>query len=323
MIRTARSAVETPSAARATWNQYPCGNMIRIRTVAERNRSLANLNRLAVQLADRGPQIIDDFLSTANELRQTSEALRSILSSDNAERVDAVITNVVTTSENISELSIEARQYLQALAGPEVAEQVQQVLTNTDSAARELNAMMGQTRDQLGRILTDDYGLAVVDADQIAREVVVPGGPCLDEIAMRFGPEVLLDDGSLNRAVLRARIMADPDERKALEAITHPAIFAAMRARLATLASDGRRFAVVEAALMVETGSYRLYPELIVVSCAPEVQIRRVMARDGIDEVQARQTLAAQLPLREKEAVATHVIRNAQGCSRRRRRRRR
>ncbi|TNE88250.1 MAG: dephospho-CoA kinase, partial [Deltaproteobacteria bacterium] len=168
-------------------------------------------------------------------------------------------------------------------------------------------------KSTVASLLAERYGLPVVDADQVAREIVAPGEPALAAIAERFGDGVLQADGTLDRAVLRERIMANADDRAALNAITHPAIFVRMRERLAELEAAGHADAVVEAALMVETGSYRMYPVLLVVSCDPETQVQRVMVRDGVDEAQARQTLAAQLPLAEKEAVATHVIKNDNG----------
>ncbi len=109
---------------------------------------------------------------------------------------------------------------------------------------------------------------------------------------------------------MRARIAHDPDARRALEAITHPRIFAATAAALRDLAEAGTPLAGVEAALMVETGSWRLYDALVVVSAAPETQLARVLARDGGSEADARALLATQLPLADKEAVATFVVRN-------------
>lgn len=158
--------------------------------------------------------------------------------------------------------------------------------------------------------LLRDRGAAVIDADQVARDVVAAGQPALAQIVAAFGAEVLAPDGTLDRAAMRARIGRDPDARRTLEAITHPAIRAAIDARLAALAAAGAPLAIVEAALMVETGSYRLYDQVVVVTCAPERQLARVMARDGGDEAQARAIIGAQLPLAEKERVATHLIRN-------------
>lgn len=164
-------------------------------------------------------------------------------------------------------------------------------------------------KSTVGRLLAG-WGVPVIDADQVAREVVEPGQPALAGIVEAFGPEVLGPDGHLDRAAMRRRISADPEARRRLEALTHPAIRAAIAHRLAALAAEGRPLAVVEAALMVETGSYRLYPELVVVSCDPATQLARLRARDGATEAEARAMVATQLPLADKEAVATHVIRN-------------
>lgn len=153
-------------------------------------------------------------------------------------------------------------------------------------------------------------GVPVIDADQVSREVVAPPSPALDEIAARFGPEVIRADGTLDRKALGAKVVGDPAARRDLEAITHPRIRAAIDAALARLAAEGHPMAAVEAALMVETGSYRIYDALLVVSASPEVQLRRLMSREGLDEAAARAWLATQLPLSEKEKVATAVIIN-------------
>ena len=164
-------------------------------------------------------------------------------------------------------------------------------------------------KSTVGRILAG-MGVPVIDADRVARDVVEPGTPALAEVVEAFGPAVLDADGRLDRAAMRRRIASDPDARRTLEAITHPAIREAIGARLLALARQGSAAAVVEAALLVETGSYRMYPALVVVSADPEVQVRRVMARDGVSEADARALVAAQLPMADKERVATHVIRN-------------
>lgn len=164
-------------------------------------------------------------------------------------------------------------------------------------------------KSTVGRLLAD-RGVPVIDADQVARDVVRPGAPALKRIVETFGPEVLDADGHLDRAAMRRRIARDPEARRALEGITHPAIRQAIALSLMELASVGHSAAVVEAALMVETGTYRMYPELIVVTCSPERQLQRLVARDGQPEDEARALISAQLPMADKERVATHVIRN-------------
>lgn len=173
-----------------------------------------------------------------------------------------------------------------------------------------LTGGIGTGKSTVARMLRKQHGIPVVDADQVARDVVAPGSDGLAEVVQAFGPDVLQDDGTLDRAAMRARIMADTDARRTLEAITHPRIFQGVRDALAALAADGVPLAGVEAALMVETGSWQLYDALVVVSCTPATQLDRVTARDGIDRAAAQRILDAQLPLADKEQVATYVVRN-------------
>lgn len=158
--------------------------------------------------------------------------------------------------------------------------------------------------------LLRDAGVPVIDADAVSRWVVEPGEPALQAIVDRFGPRVLTTTGALDRPALRAIVLADTAARRDLEAITHPAIWAAIDRWLREQAHAGATVAVVEAALMVETGSWRRHDALLVVSSAPSLQKARLMARNRIDSDEADRWLAAQLPLAEKEAVATVVIFN-------------
>ncbi len=147
-------------------------------------------------------------------------------------------------------------------------------------------------------------GVPVLDLDQVAREVVAPGEPALAEIAACW-PEVVGPAG-LDRKALGRIITADPEARRTLEAITHPRIWERMEAWIA--AQSGT--CVIEAALMVETGSYRRYDALLVVSCPRETQLARLMARNAIDRAEAETWLATQMPVSEKEKVATAVVHN-------------
>lgn len=153
-------------------------------------------------------------------------------------------------------------------------------------------------------------GVPVVDADQVARQVVAPGSAGLAEIVARFGRGVLRTDGTLDRAALRGIVSADPAARMDLEAITHPRIGLGILGWLQDQAQAGTPVAAVEAALMVETGSHDRYEQLLVVACSPDVQLERLMTRDDITEPAARQWLAAQLPVSEKVAVADAVVWN-------------
>jgi dephospho-CoA kinase len=154
-------------------------------------------------------------------------------------------------------------------------------------------------------------GAPVIDADQLAREVVAPGSEGLAAITRRFGDDILDAGGALDRKKLAAIVFSDEDARRDLERITHPRIAAASQRRIAELGAAGAEVAIYEAALIVENNLHRDLAALIVVAVDEETQIARLMARDGIDEAAARARVAAQLPLADKVAVADHVIDNS------------
>jgi len=164
-------------------------------------------------------------------------------------------------------------------------------------------------KSTVARILAT-LGAPVIDADQVARAVVEPGSPALFAIVEAFGPSALRSDGSLDRSAMRSRITHDAAARRRLEAITHPAIRQAIVAEITRLAGEGHPAVVVEAALMVESGSYKMYPHLIVVSADRERQLDRLVRRDGMSPDDAGALISTQASTAEKEAVATHVIRN-------------
>ncbi|HEY0190821.1 MAG TPA: dephospho-CoA kinase, partial [Kofleriaceae bacterium] len=153
-------------------------------------------------------------------------------------------------------------------------------------------------------------GAAVVDADQLARQVVEPGQPALAELVARFGAAILTPDGQLDRKRLGAIAFADPAARADLGRITHPRIAAASAAAIATWADAGADVVFYEAALLVENRSHTGLAGLIVVAAPAEVQHARLVARDGLSADDAHARIAAQLPLADKLAVATWVIEN-------------
>jgi dephospho-CoA kinase len=165
-------------------------------------------------------------------------------------------------------------------------------------------------KSSVARVLRE-LGARVVDADLLARQVVEPGQPAYDDIVRSFGRDVLAPDGEIDRKKLGAIVFADAEQRRRLNAITHPRIAAAGQAEIARHASAGATVVFYEAALLVEAGLHRALAGLVVVSAPPEVQLARLVARDGLSESEARARLAAQLPLADKLAVATHVIDNA------------
>jgi dephospho-CoA kinase len=154
-------------------------------------------------------------------------------------------------------------------------------------------------------------GLPVIDADQIAREVVEPGTEGLARVVEAFGEGVLSPDGSLDRARLGELVFAAPEKRRALNAILHPRIGALSAQRIAALDAAGEKLACYEAALLVENGLSDAFRPLVVVAVPPDVQLARATARDASTEEQARARVAAQLPLATKIAAADYVIDNA------------
>lgn len=155
-------------------------------------------------------------------------------------------------------------------------------------------------------------GCVVVDADQLARDVVEPGEPALRQVVEAFGPDVLQADGRLDRARLGAVVFADPARRRRLEAITHPAIRARLAARLDALAAEGFRGLVLfDAPVIVESGGHRAMDRLVVVVTDEATQLARLMARDGIGREEALRKIGAQMPVAEKAKLADYVIDNS------------
>lgn len=151
------------------------------------------------------------------------------------------------------------------------------------------------------------HGVPIIDSDVIAREVVAPGTPGLAQVRARFGDEVLLPDGSLDRRALRRLVFADPAARRDLEAIVHPLIRSAMAERSA---AAGGPYQINVIPLHVEGGRRATLERVLVVDCPEALQIARVMQRDHITEAEARAILAAQVSRSERLAAADDVIVN-------------
>lgn len=154
-----------------------------------------------------------------------------------------------------------------------------------------------------------EHGAELIDADQIAREVVLPGNPAFDKIVEHFGPDILDQDGFIDRPKLGAIVFGDERRRTLLNEITHPAVFERIANQLELLqAFDG--CVVLDVPLLVESGVERGYDAVVVVATKPETQVRRLVELRGMSEADARARIAAQAPLDEKLRVATHVIWN-------------
>jgi dephospho-CoA kinase len=151
------------------------------------------------------------------------------------------------------------------------------------------------------------HGVPVIDTDQIARDVVEPGTPTLARLVKEFGSDILDASGRLDRSAMRQRVFADPEQRKRLEAIMHPAIRAELDRRSA---EAGGAYQIHVIPLLVETGRIASYDRVLVVDCPEAEQIRRLMARDDTSEAEARRILAAQAPREQRLEVADDVIEN-------------
>lgn len=153
-------------------------------------------------------------------------------------------------------------------------------------------------------------GIAIADADVVARELVAPGKPALAAIVARFGGGMLRGDGTLDRAALRACVFADAGARRDLEAILHPRIREALREACEAASSP---YAIAAVPLLAEGGGRAAYPwidRIVVVDAPPDVQVRRLLARDGGTREQAERMLAAQAAREARLAIADEVIDN-------------
>jgi dephospho-CoA kinase len=157
-------------------------------------------------------------------------------------------------------------------------------------------------------------GAVIVDADQLARELVVPGSEGLAATVEAFGADVLKEDGTLNRAALGARVFGDPAALARMNALMRPRIEALAHRRLAEASQRAEvPLVVFDAALLVEWGLADRFRPLVVVVVSPEVQLARLVARDGLSAEAAAARIASQWPVAEKARVADHVLDNSGG----------
>ncbi|MEN8180873.1 MAG: dephospho-CoA kinase [Pseudomonadota bacterium] len=158
----------------------------------------------------------------------------------------------------------------------------------------------------------DELGIPVIDADIIAREQVLPGSAALREIETEFGSRVIQQDGSLDRAQLRTLIFNVPEKRQRLEQILHPRIRREMEHRLKLLDAP---YAILVIPLLLETGQNELADRVLVVDCPEDQQIARVQRRDGLNDAQMKQILAAQVDRATRLSRADDVINNSGSLS--------
>jgi dephospho-CoA kinase len=166
-------------------------------------------------------------------------------------------------------------------------------------------------KSTVGRMF-GELGCKVIDSDRITRQLFEAGTPVNAKVVETFGPRVVASDGSINRAVLGELVFQNPDQRQKLNSIVHPAIKERQNEFLSQAAAqDARAIGIVEAALIVEVGTYRDYDKLIVVTCSPKVQRERLRERSGLTPEQIESRIASQMPMEEKMKVADFVIDNS------------
>ena len=160
----------------------------------------------------------------------------------------------------------------------------------------------------------EELGCHVLDADQTAREVVMPGTPGLKALTGAFGEDILNSDGTLDRKQLGALVFADETQRQRLNHILHPFIIARQDEILNEWEKDDPQgIGIVDAALMIESGGYRRFDKLIVVHCRPEVQLERLMLRNALSRDEAQARIASQMPQEEKQKFADYLIDTSDG----------
>ena len=156
-----------------------------------------------------------------------------------------------------------------------------------------------------------EEGAYIIDADQIARELVQPHKPAWNELIRAFGKEILQEDGFIYRKKLADKVFADPKKRKLLNQILHPRIKEEMDRRTKEIGQkDPEAIVVIDAPLIVELGDHREMDKLIVVASTQTQQIERLKERDGIGPEEALRILSSQMPVEEKVNLADFVIRN-------------
>ena len=154
-----------------------------------------------------------------------------------------------------------------------------------------------------------ELGCHVLDADQTAREVVQPGTPGLKAVAQAFGDEVIQPDGTMDRALVASLVFESDEKRQKLNSILHPFIIARQDEILSALEEkDPDGIAIIDAALMIESGGYKRFDKLIVVHCRPEVQLERLMLRNQLSLDEAKARINSQMSQEEKQQFADYLI---------------
>jgi dephospho-CoA kinase len=165
-------------------------------------------------------------------------------------------------------------------------------------------------KTSIARILGEE-GAYLIDADQIARDLVQLDTPAWRELVKVFGKGILQEDGTIHRKRLAAKVFSDPEQRNLLNKILHPRIGAEINKRAKEIGQkDPDAIVVIDGALLIEIGAHREMDKVIVVATTEKQQIDRLKQRDGVDQKEAQRILSSQMPLDEKIKVADYIIRN-------------
>ncbi|MFD1362229.1 dephospho-CoA kinase [Lentibacillus salinarum] len=159
-------------------------------------------------------------------------------------------------------------------------------------------------------LMFDDFGIPVIDADKISREVVMPGEKAYKQIVDTFGESILRDDQSINRKKLGAVVFEDDKKRRTLNSIVHPAVRERMVERRNGYVESGVKSVVLDIPLLFESQLTNFVDKTVVVYVDEQVQLSRLMERDGYSEKEAYQRIHAQMPVKEKAELADAVIDN-------------
>ena len=155
-----------------------------------------------------------------------------------------------------------------------------------------------------------DEGIPVIETDQIAKTILQPGSDAFNEVVKHFGEEILLSEGIINRKALGERIFKDDHERDILNQIVHPEVRIITQSKADVLKKEGHAIIVIDVPLLFEAGFDQDVDQTLVVSVPKDIQIERLMARDGIEKAYALKKTNAQMPLKEKRKRADFVIDN-------------
>jgi dephospho-CoA kinase len=171
-----------------------------------------------------------------------------------------------------------------------------------------LTGNIGSGKSAAGRMFVE-LGAHIIDSDVIAHRLFEPGHPVYRAVVAAFGREVVAADGSIDRQVLGALVFHDPELRQKLNSIVHPAVIDAQKIWLDELESkDSNAIGIVEAALMIEVGTYKNYDKIVVTICSPEEQKQRLRARSGLSDSEILARIQSQMPASDKVKYADYVI---------------